>query len=145
MWIRIFGIFLLLFGPSYFSFSQPPQISSLLEEIKIEAESIREESQQLKILLMLSEAELTESKFRLQKVDQELIKVLGNLEKSEAELIVIKSELDRLKFELIELKKAVIESQKLSKKLKTQNTFWKILAISGLAVGAAGLVVILIN
>ena len=116
----------------------PPE---MLEEIRMEAESIREESLKLRTLLMLSETESLGLKSRLMTAEQELITVSGNLEKSGADLTQLRSDLAKLRQELTALKQAAEESNSLLKKSRREAVTWKVIAAGSIALGLTGLII----
>lgn len=117
-----------------------PVRAELLEEVRKEAALIREESQKLKTLLMLSEADCLSLQSQLMTVEQELIIVSQRLEQSGEDLIQLQQDLMRLKYELTALKRAAEESNSLLKKSKREARTWQVIAISGLALGLAGVI-----
>jgi chromosome segregation ATPase len=127
------------------AFSQTVSVPlSALEEILQEAVLIRRESNALKALLSLSEAESTGLKQRLALVEAVLTKAEAllleasqNLAQSETALLPLREDLAKLKNELAELKQQAVESNRRLAQSQKQARFWMAAAISTAAAFAA--------
>lgn len=109
----------------------------LLDEIMSEVQNIREESNLLKIQLVLSEKESQRLKAQLLMLDGKLEKAALSLDKSEAELVQSKKEVEKLKSELHTLKMLVSELSRRSKRLERANNILIGVAVT-CALGALG-------
>lgn len=122
MWRRCISVLLCaLFACCVFSQEVSPATDAQLQIIRSEVQTIRRESNLLKIQLTESKQESQKLKAQLLVLDAKLQKAALSLEKSETDLIQSKEEIEKLKSELQTLKALVNELNRRSRRLETAN------------------------